>query len=294
VAGTDPTTVAYPTVASVVNPTANLRVDANTKAPFTDSFSIGVDREIGRNMGVSISYAHKEWKDQMGWSDIGGTYDSSQPFVTAAGTTIFPFRRTSSATSSIFQLGTQSSFYEKYNGLVTSFTKRLSNRWMAGVGYTYSKINQILPGGTTGQDPNDLINLEGPPRTVDRPHVTDVQATYLIPVAEIQIATNMTFASGQPYGATQNVSLQQGTRAIFIQNPGTYRTPFQRYVMLRFSRKFKLADNQVDLIAELRNLLNEESDANVQSTVFGASNFGQPGSWAYPRRLYVGFRYNFR
>ena len=139
---------------------------------------------------------------------------------------------------------------------------------MAGVGYTYSKTNQILPGlgansatdGGNGQDPNSLINREGPPRTIDRPHVVNAQASYLIPRAEIQVASNMTFASGYAHGATQNVSLPQGNTAIFIQNPGTYRTPFQKYVMLRFSRKFKLLSNQADLMAEIRNLLNETSD----------------------------------
>jgi len=121
-----------------------------------------------------------------------------------------------------------------------------------------------------------------------------VQASYLIPKIELQVASNMTFASGQPYGGTQNVSLPQGTTAIFIQNPGTYRTPFEKYVMLRFSRKVKVGPNQADLIAEIRNLLDETSNGNVTSTVVGNVNFGVPSAWAYPRRLYLGVRYNFR
>jgi hypothetical protein len=64
--------------------------------------------------------------------------------------------------------------------------------------------------------------------------------------------------------------------------------------MLRFSRKFKVASNQVDLIAEIRNLLDETSNGNVTSTVLGNVNFGVPSAWAYPRRLYLGFRYTFR
>ena len=116
----------------------------------------------------------------------------------------------------------------------------------------------------------------------------------MIPKAEIEVASNMTFASGQPFGATQNVSLPQGTTPIFIQNPGDYRTPFEKYVMLRFSRKLKLRSNQADLIAEIRNLLNETSDGGVTSTVLGNVNFGVPNAWAYPRRLYLGVRYYFR
>src|SRR5260221_10617524 len=115
------------------------------------------------------------------------------------------------------------------------------NRWFASISYTYSQNNQLALGGLTtnnggqscgglncGQDPNDLINAEGPAGLIDRPHVTNAQASYLIPTIDLQVATNIALASGQPYGASQNVSLPQGTRAIFIQPPGTYRTPFQR------------------------------------------------------------------
>ena len=182
----------------------------------------------------------------MGWTDIGATY-GTQVITTTLGTPLTVFPRTSPAASSIYLLNTPSDRFVTYKGIITQFTKRMSNRWMAGVGYTYSNTNQVLPGlggnsaidGGNGQDPNSFINREGPPRTIDRPHVVNAQASYLIPRAEIQVSSNMTFASGYAYGATQNVALPQGNTAIFIQNPGTYRTPFQEFVMLRFSRKFK-------------------------------------------------------
>jgi hypothetical protein len=237
----------------------------------------------------------------LGWTDIGATY-GTQVITTTLGNQLTVFPRTSAAGSSIYLLNTPSTLFETYKGIITQFTKRMSNRWMVGVGYTYSKTNQVLPSlgansatdGGNGQDPNSLINREGPPRTIDRPHVVNAQASYLIPRAEIQVASNMTFATGYPYGATQNVSLPQGSTAIFIQNPGTYRTPFQEFVMLRFSRKFKVLSHQADLMAEIRNLLNEPSDGALTSVVYGNVNFGVPNAWAYPRRLYLGVRYNFR
>jgi hypothetical protein len=294
-ATTDPTTVTYPTLVSVVKSSSNLRISPDTRAPYTNSFSLGLDREVGKNMAVSVSVAYKRWNDQLGWTDIGATY-GSQVITTTLGNQLTVFPRTSAASSSIYLLNTPTNLFERYKGVITQFTRRLSDRWMASVGYTYSKTDQVIPavGTPTTGDPNTLINLDGPPRTIDRPHVTNVQASYLIPKAEIQVATNMTFDSGQPYGGTQNVSLPQGSTAIFIQNPGTYRTPFEKYVMLRFSRKVKLYSNQVDLIAEIRNLTDEVSNGNVTSTVVGNVNFGVPSAWAYPRRLYLGVRYNFR
>ncbi len=185
-------------------------------------------------------------------------------------------------------------FFGTYKGLITQLTRRMSNRWMASVGYTYSHSKKLAPTGTTGQDPNDLINLAGPLRTEDRPHVTNAQASFLIPKVDVQLATNLALASGQPYGSQVQVSLPQGRRNVFMEAPGAYRTPFQRYMMLRISKGLKLNANRLELIGEIRNLLDEESDANVTSTVFSSPNFGVPTAWAWPRRLYLGARYFFR
>ena len=55
----DPVTGDYSTIISVTDSTANLAVDPDIDAPYTDRYSIGVDREIARNLGVSVTYAHK-------------------------------------------------------------------------------------------------------------------------------------------------------------------------------------------------------------------------------------------
>ena len=52
----DPSTGGYTTIVSVVDPKRNLRLDPDTRAPSTDEYSIGVDREIGRALSVAIAY----------------------------------------------------------------------------------------------------------------------------------------------------------------------------------------------------------------------------------------------
>ena len=54
------------------NNTVNLRVDPDTRAPRTDEYSIGVDREIGRRLATSIAYVHKEGPNFIGWTNVGG------------------------------------------------------------------------------------------------------------------------------------------------------------------------------------------------------------------------------
>ena len=64
--------------------------------------------------------------------------------------------------------------------------------------------------------------------------------------------------------------------------------------MLRIDKSFTLRSNRLDVIGEIRNLLDEKSDGSVTSTIYTASTFGMPNAWAWPRRLYIGVRYFFR
>src|SRR6185503_644521 len=74
VAGYNAATGQYTTIISVTNPISNIKLDPDIKAPHTDSFSIGLDRELIKNMALNASFVHKDAKDQIGWNDTGGTY----------------------------------------------------------------------------------------------------------------------------------------------------------------------------------------------------------------------------
>ena len=61
---------------------SNLQVDPDTRAPHTDEYSLGVDREIARRVAVAIAYVHKDGDDFIGWTDIGGQYRESTRTLT--------------------------------------------------------------------------------------------------------------------------------------------------------------------------------------------------------------------
>jgi hypothetical protein len=117
---------------------------------------------------------------------------------------------------------------------------------------------------------------------------------YQVPKIDLNIATNLSLISGQPYGSQVQVSLPQGRQSVFVEQQGTYYTPNQEYLMLRFTKNIRWQANRLELMVELRNLFNETSDGAVANTILGASNFGQPNVWAWPRRMYLGARYFFR
>jgi hypothetical protein len=64
----------YTRVVSVVDPRTNLRLDPATRAPRTDEYSVGLNREIGRKLGVAVAYVHKNGGNFIGWEDTGGSY----------------------------------------------------------------------------------------------------------------------------------------------------------------------------------------------------------------------------
>ena len=58
----------------MVDPKINLQLDPHTRAPRTDEYSIGVDREVGRRLAVAIAYVRKDGANFIGWTDVGGQY----------------------------------------------------------------------------------------------------------------------------------------------------------------------------------------------------------------------------
>ena len=119
-------------------------VDSTFQTPHTLGFSIGVQREITKDIVIEADYFHREIKNLLGVrlsnlafrsrvAGIGRSFDAPNP----AG-----------------ELRTFGPFFEgKYDGLIINFTKRLSNRYLLGANYTYAKATDNSLGiFTTGTD----------------------------------------------------------------------------------------------------------------------------------------------
>lgn len=296
----DPATGGYTTILQVVNPLTNITVDRNAKPQYNDQYSIGVDREVGRNMGLTVSWVHKEGRQQLGWLDIGGVY-AAAPAVLPNGQTLTALALVNQPSERRFLLTNPSDFFTKYNGLILALNKRYSERWLASIFYTYSKAQGKIPASVSsftsfgfGQDPNDYINLAGRLANVDRPHIFNVQAIYQIPKIEVQLAPNFMWQSGVVYAAQAAVRLPQATKLINLESPGAYRTPTQYLLTLRVSKNvWHNGDRRVEAILDLRNLLQDEVYQRVLTRNFFSASFGQPSTWIAPRMAIVGARVNF-
>ena len=49
-------------------------MDPAIRQPFTNELLIGVDREVGSRLAVSVAYVRKDGHDFIGWKEIAGEY----------------------------------------------------------------------------------------------------------------------------------------------------------------------------------------------------------------------------
>lgn len=285
----DPATAAYTNIISVTDPRANIAVDPDMKAPFTDQYSVGLDRRLVANLAASVSYVHKHAANQLATLTTGATYGTQQVVSPLGGTvTVFPL--TSRANDRVFLTTNGPGYFTNYDALLISVTKRYSHRWQGTVGYGYAQLRGLTAGAV---DPNDVTNAEGR-QSIDRPNMVTVTAAYDLPKVDVQVSGNLVAVQGTPYAPIIQVALPQGRRNINIAPPETYRGPFEEHLYLRVSKiMFRTDHSRLELSAEVRNLLQDTANQTRVTTVYGNVNFGLQSSWPDPRQLLLRARVYF-
>ena len=269
---------------------SNIKLDPNLKAPYTDSYSVGLDRELIKNMALNASFVHKNAKDQIGWNDLGATY-AQQAVVLQNGQTVTAFSRLTASSTSLFMRTNTPGFFNRYNGMVLAVEKRMSNSWQANFSYTLSKSEGCT---TNSQDPNALVNCAGLLGT-DRMHVFSTNGTYQFPKSDGALAVNFIAQAGNPFAPQAQVRLNQGNVTVNIAAAyGTYKLDSQKILYLRYIQNlFRHGTRRLELWAELANVLQDKGDQAIVSQNIFAATFNQASSWTLPRRLYFSTAFKF-
>jgi hypothetical protein len=303
----DPGTGGYTRLVSVVDPTTNLRLDPETRAPRTDEYSVGVDRELGRGLSAAVAYVRKNGSDFIGWTDTGAVY-REETRTMVDGRVVPVFVLTSGAASRRFLLTNQDDYSLTYNGLVTALEKRQSNGWYALASYTWSRTSGLQPSsggaaadpqlsstlgaGTFGRDPNSLTNARGRLAN-DRPHIVRGAASWQVPHIGFHVAGNIQYYSGKPWAASAQILLPQGDQRILLEPRGTRRLSSQTLVDVRVSKMIGLGDfGRVELLADVLNAFNRASEEGLATDNLYSPNFGVATVFVDPRRVMLGARLN--
>jgi len=298
----------YTRVVKVVD-AGNLQLDRNLRAPHTDEYSIGVDREVGRRLAVAIAYVRKDGANFIGWTDIGGQYRQETRSL-PDGQSVPVLVLTNSTADRRFLLTNPADYSLTYDGLVTAVEKRRSHGWQAFGSYTYSRATGLQPSSgataaasqvstisgtpflTFGQDPNTLTNARGLMPN-DRPHMLRFMGTVDIPHTGLTLAGNAQHFSGKPWAASTQIVLPQGDQRILLETRGTRRLSSQTLVDLRLSRPVSLGGSRrAELFVDVLNVLNDTAEESLANDNLFSPTFGQPTAFVDPRRAMFGVRLN--
>jgi hypothetical protein len=299
----------YTTLVSVVDPKRNLELDPRTRSPRTDEYSIGVDRELGRQLAVAMAYVRKNGSRFIGWADVGGQYREEVRSL-PDGRSVPVYVITNSTADRRFLLTNPEGYSLTYNGVVMAVEKRRSDGWQAFGSYTWSRASGLqvssaaTPAGpqvstiagspflTFGQDPNSLTNARGRLPN-DRPHMLRAMGSVDVPRTGFVLAANVQHFSGKPWAASAQITLPQSDQRILLESRGSRRLSSQTLVDLRLSRAISLGGStRVELLVDVLNALNDTAEEGLVTDNLYSPTFGQSVSFIDPRRAMIGVRLN--
>jgi hypothetical protein len=302
----------------VTDPRGSYAVDPDMKQPYTDQYTIGIDHELAANLAVGVSYIHKRAEDFIGRIDTASTWAPATVVDPQNGNVLNVFNRTSAATDIRVLLTNPNpetcgycteAFRQRYNGMLLSLTKRMSNRWQAVASMTFSKVEGLHSGsssaqssaaGTFGDDPNELINAYGV-LGLDRDFMWKLQGSYILPY-DVVFSSNWIWQAGRPYARKLSMTRfadgrapGQGAVTIFLEpRDGSLRMESQNYLNMRAEKRFQFAGTRrVTAMIDVLNTLNTDTLLSVISELVTSPNFGLASSRFDPRRAMVGLRFEF-
>ncbi len=308
------TIVQEPSGATLVRDSSQVQLDPELRLPYTNRYSIGLDREVGRLLAVSVAYVRKDGRDFVGWKELAGEYrEESAPLTD--GRVVQVWRLTTPSEARLFQLTNPEGYSLTYNGLVIAAERRRSSGWQVLGSYTLSRAHGLqpssgttaagpqvatvgsppasfAPGVTFGQDPNDLINAYGRLPN-DRPHMARMMTAVDVARTGFVVAANLQYLSGKPWARTALINPHERARPVLIEPRGTRRLSSQTLLDVRISRAFRLSDaGRVELSLDVLNVLNDTAEESIRSASYEAANLGQPDIFIDPRRAMLSVRLN--
>jgi hypothetical protein len=311
----DPETGAYTKNPVITDPRAQVQIDTSTRAPRTDTYSIGIDREIARPLSMGLIYVHKSGRNFIGWEDIGGQYREEARTVNGQSLPVFVL--TNAPGARLFELTNATGYSLDYDGVAVTVEKRRSRGWQASGSYTWSRATGLQPSsGTTaagaqvatvgappvsfsppvtfGRDPNTLTNAGGRLPN-DRPHLFKALGALDVPRAGLMVAANLQYSSGKPWAQTTDLTLSNGQRnvRILLEPRGSRRLSSQTVLDLRVSKVFTVGDvGRVELRADVLNALNDSAEEALSSDRFDSPNLGVGNVFLDPRRVMLSVKVN--
>jgi len=281
-------------------------VDKSIKHPYVDQFSVGIERELLKDVTFTATYINKSNKNIIEAVNVTGQFEPvrfTDPETGAAltaynqlnpGEDFFLITNPSTGVKNVLVNPTLN-----YQSLEFVLAKRYSNNWQATVSYTYSKTKgtylnsyeAAFGSGGMYENPNKQININGVP-PLDPRHIFKIMSSVVVPYVDVSLAAHFLYASGTTW--TRSVytpALNQGRTTIYTEPKGSRRLKSQANLDFRLEKPFRIKNMRLGLLVDVFNVLNSDFPLYVSGTA--GPDFGQPIDITSPRGWRVGLRFAF-
>ncbi len=277
---------------------SGITLDPNISRQYSDEITAGIQHQLGKDLGVSVTYYYRKNKNLLGQVNNAIPSNGYTPVQEALpdGSSITVYNLLPQYVGMVQREITNIPwFYERYNGVELTLRKRLSDNWQAMVGYTYSKATsnyvEVPWNFVDANDPNNLININGRVLGNDVPNILKASGTYFLPWG-LSVSGNYRYYTGAPLVPSLTVNLNQGPVTVFTNLRGETRYPSVSLLDFRLSKIFSVG--RTAKIEAMFNLFNAFNAATVTSevTTVGPS-FGAPTQLLTPVVAGFGARLTF-
>jgi hypothetical protein len=282
-------TLAYDILYEHIDPIADRGFDPNLKNPYSDTFTVGIEREIFTDFSLSLTAVYKESKDSYRSQNTGAEYELVDLYDEYGDQTIQVYNQTNPGES--FYLTTNPGDRTTYRALFLAFNKRFNKRWMLSGSLALSRARQFPVGYS---DKNDLINMYDVPGYYDRGYQFKLSASYVFPYG-IMLSAFFAHEQGAPFNRTIPLWLPgQGNVTVAAEKRGSQRYPNQTYLDLRVEKEFGLWGNsRLKFLIDIWNVFNTDYHTRVASTNAESPAYLAPRNYILPRRAQLGVRFVF-
>lgn len=309
--------------------TANDRMDPDIKSPYLDELTVGVEREVIRDLSFGVRYIRKwdrnliegvdltalDLDKLMSGADIFTVWTNYEPVNVVDpfdGKTVTFWKMKNTAVLARNYYTNPPGANRDYDGVEVTLNKRFSNRWMMMASYVYAHSRGLI--GTDFDDswtgtgyfnnPNAHINAYGE-FPLERRHQFKLQGLWQGPWG-INISGYYRYLDGTRWtrlirSLDLGLSLPQGTVTIYAEKRGSRKLPPLKILDLRVEKSFNiLSGRKLGLFVDIFNVFNANTATGVwaessrSTTVAGKTvYFGQTTSIMDPRIARIGIRFDF-
>lgn len=268
------------------------------KTPYNSTVTVGVQRQLRSDVGVSATYAHRRIENILGVRILNldpVSRDIGAPVTTDGGPLLRAY----------------GPFYDgRYGGLVLAVDKRFGNRYQMQASYVYAGstddlLNSNLGVGIATQGggavPTDNLNLEFDRGNSDLfvPHAFVASGVLSLP-ADVWISGAFRATSGVYFSASGPPIDYDGDGILSTRPPNTnrnqFRGPATTNLDLRVEKRFAIGRYTASALVEFFNLTNASNAGLIDNffqngapgPTFGSVKVPRPG-----RETQVGFRLRF-